>query len=186
MTEKNSWEGDRRLLEKVAEGEAKAFETLYRETARKTLFYLSRMLGGKNEAEDVMAETYTQVWKSAKSFRGESSAGTWIIGIARNLAKKTMMKAGKIRSMEEIPEPVSENPKTVERLSRGRALAQGIGRLSDDHREVLDLVFFCQMTYPEVAKTVGVPINTVKTRVFYAKARLKAILDAMGITKDDI
>jgi len=136
-------------------------------------------------AEEFLAETYTQVWKNAGSFRGESSAGTWIIGIARNLAKKTLMKTGKCGSLGEIPEPSTGNPGIEERLSRARALAKATEMLSAEHREVLDLVFFCHMTYPEVAKTVGIPINTVKTRVFYAKERLKALLNDMGITEDD-
>jgi RNA polymerase sigma-70 factor (ECF subfamily) len=186
MNEKTLWDNDRRQLQQVAGGDMKAFERVYQKTARNTFFYLVRMLGERDLAEDVTAEAYTQVWKSAKSFRGESSAGTWIIGIARNLAKKALMKTGRTRSLEERPEPVAENPKTIERLSRAKALSKAIGMLSPDHREVLDLVFFCQMTYPEVSRTVGIPVNTVKTRVFYAKEKLKKTLDGMGITENDI
>lgn len=186
MNEAQTWKKELVLLQEIAGGDEKAFERLYQSTVRKTYFYLIRILGGKDAAEDVLAETYTQVWKNAKSFRGESSAGTWIIGIARNLTKKALQKSKKTQGLNEIREVADENPGSLENLNRLKILNKAILKLSPDHREVVDLVFFCQMTYPEVAKIVGIPVNTVKTRVFYAKERLKAILDAMGITKNDI
>ncbi len=186
MDKKASWKRDFHLLKKISQGDERAFEALYKTTSQKTFFYLLRRLGGKDLAEDVLAETYTQVWKSAKKFRGQSSAGTWIIGIARNMAMKALRKTGPTVSIEERSEPADENPSILETMDRTDFLAKAISRLSPDHREVLDLVFYCQMSYPEVSKTVGIPVNTVKTRVFHAKKRMGEIFRSMGITKNDI
>jgi len=71
-------------------------------------------------------------------------------------------------------------------MDRTDFLKKAISKLSPDHREILDLVFYCQMSYPEVSKTIGIPVNTVKTRVFYAKKKMGEILNAMGITKNDV
>jgi len=109
MDNKASWKRDFRLLKKIAHGDEGAFEALYKTTSQKTFFYLLRRLEGKDLAEDVLAETYTQVWKSAKNFRGQSNAGTWIIGIARNTAMKALRKTGRTVSLEERSEPADVN-----------------------------------------------------------------------------
>ncbi len=74
------------LLEKVSEGDEEAFRQLYDLTHKKVYFYLYRLFKVKESAEDALVETYTEVWRGAKSFKGKSLVTTWIMGIARHLA----------------------------------------------------------------------------------------------------
>ncbi len=81
------------LLEKVSEGDEEAFRQLYDLTHKKVYFYLYRLFKVKESAEDALVETYTEVWRGAKSFKGKSLVTTWIMGIARHLAMNELSPA---------------------------------------------------------------------------------------------
>ena len=174
------------LLKAVSQGDEEAFRRLYDQTYGMVAFYLQRLLRDKTLVEDVSVETYTAVWKGARSFRSESRVTTWIIGIARNLAMKELKKRKIHESLDDhidISNGSLPDPEVADRPTLVRA---GMSKLAHKHREVLDLVFFHDMTYPEISSLLDVPVNTVKTRVFYAKDALKDTLRHMGVTEDDI
>lgn len=180
-------ETDEDLLKRVACGDEKAFRQLYDRTAGRVTFYLRRLVRDENLVEDVLVETYTAVWKSADRFRGKSRVYTWIIGIARNTALKALRKTRHHVPLDDFRGLSGGNGRTaMETLSRGMALKRAMERLSAKHRETLDLVFFHEMTYAEVATLLGVPVNTVKTRMFYAKDAIRNALQQMGIHEEDI
>ncbi|MFQ5559583.1 MAG: RNA polymerase sigma factor [Nitrospinota bacterium] len=177
---------ENKLIRRVAEGDKTAFKELYVLTHKKVYFYLFRMTGNQENAEDIMAETYTEVWKNASKFRGDAKGATWVIGIARNLAMNSFRKTKYHDSIDDHPNITSAEDKTGETMDRKRLIKAGMQKLSENHREIMDLVFFQEFNYQQVADVLGIPVNTVKTRVFHAKAAFKAALNRMGVKKDDV
>ncbi|MEW6570219.1 MAG: sigma-70 family RNA polymerase sigma factor [Nitrospirota bacterium] len=175
------------LVLAVPQGDEGVFKKLYEITNKRVFNYLYRLVHDKNMAEDLLMETFTEVWRSAKRFRAESKGLTWMIGIARNRAMN-MLRNRKIKEYDinEHMEDLSEQSHNCEEAETSAVLEQALNKLPAIHREVLDLIFMQGMVYKDVALITGVPLNTVKSRVFYAKENLKNILVSMGIAEDDL
>ncbi|MBX6423520.1 RNA polymerase sigma factor [Thermosulfurimonas sp. F29] len=177
------------LLRRLAEGDEGALKELYELTGRRVWSYIWRLCGDREMADELTVMTYTEVWRSAPGFRGESKALTWIYAIARRLTYRTLRG----RRMEEDPEegensPVSEEDPFREclRLEIRALVRKALEALPLKHREVLDLVFLHGLTYEEIAGILNIPVNTVKTRVFHARKKLRKILEGMGVKRDDV
>ncbi len=141
------------------------------------------------KAEDMLIETFIQVWKSSASFQGKSKASTWIISIARNLSLKDIRKNSRYQSYENldlVTESACVTDNEVESKDRANVMKEAISKLGKKHQEVLDLFFYHQLSYKEISEIMNTSINTVKTRIFYAKDRLGGVLQSMGITSDEI
>ena len=177
---------DLELLERISRGDEEAFQQLYEQTHRKVFFYLYRLVHGRQMAEDILVETYTEVWRCAKKFKGHSRVTTWMMGIARNLAMNHLGKLRKHEDLDDFPNLSNGIIPDPEPMDRQRLLKEAMIKLPIKHREILDLVFFHEMTYQEVSQMLAIPVNTVKTRVFYAKETLKNALSCMGVKKDDL
>ncbi len=176
---------EQELIKRISQGDEEALKMVYQNTSRNVYQYIFRLCNNKETAEDLMIETYTQVWLSAKRFKGDSRVLTWIFGIARNLTMNEIKKRdywhGDLTDMENCgPEQFGF---THERETED-LVNIAIRQLSVKHREILDLIFMHEMSYEEVAKILNIPINTVKTRIFYAKEKLKEIFENMGVNKD--
>ncbi len=187
MTKGSSIEPDSKLLKLVSKGDEKAFRQLYDNTYGKVSLYLHRLISDDSLVEDVLIETYAAVWKGAKNFKGKSKVSTWIIGIARNIAMNELRKLKKPHEDIDAHYDIADNslPDT-ESFDRPALIKKALSKLSVKHREVLDLVFFNEMKYPEVSELLDVPLSTVKTRVFYAKDALKDVLEHMGVNKNEL
>ncbi|NWF93648.1 MAG: sigma-70 family RNA polymerase sigma factor [Syntrophaceae bacterium] len=173
-------------MRKISEGDEEAFRRLYEATHKKVYFYLYRLLRRRAMAEDVMVETYTEVWRGAKHFKGRSKVTTWMMGIARNLAMNELRKVREHEKIDDFPNLSGGPAPDTEGSDRRRLLKEAMAGLSINHREILDLVFFHEMTYQEVSEVLDIPVNTVKTRVFYAKEALREILSRMGVSRDEV
>jgi RNA polymerase sigma-70 factor, ECF subfamily len=176
------------LIKDVGKGDAQAFEQLYETTNERVFQYLCRFTNDRHLAEDLAIDTYAEVWKSAGRFRGESKVTTWLIGIARNMAMNEFRKNNKMRT-QELDEGMSHPPAQFHACAgteTTQILAEALNHLPISHREILDLVFLQGMNYEDISQIVDIPVNTVKTRVFYAKEKLRNILHLMGIAKDDL
>jgi RNA polymerase sigma-70 factor (ECF subfamily) len=171
---------DRRLsafLKLIAKGNEAAFTHLYQATSKSIFFYLFRFLQDRDAAEDVMVEVFTAVWKGAARFEGRSKVTTWLFGIARNQALQALRKQRHHDALEDHEDLAdSEAPALDESLADRESVQRALQQISPKRREVLDLVFFHNMAYGEIAELLGIPVNTVKTRVYYAKEALKHAL----------
>lgn len=177
-----------KLIRDVGKGDAEAFEQLYETTHKRVFQYLCRFTNDRYLAEDLTMDTYAEVWKSAGRFRGESKVATWLIGIARNMAMNEFRKNNKMKT-QELDEGMSNPPAQFHACvgtETAQILAEALNRLPISHREILDLVFLQGMNYEDISQIVGIPLNTVKTRVFYAKEKLRDALRSMGVAKDDL
>lgn len=174
------------LLRKISRGDEEAFRQLYDQTHQKVYFYLYRLVHGRQIAEDILVETFMEVWRCAKAFKGRSRVTTWIFGIARNLAMNELGKQKKHEDISDCSYLSNGIVPDAEPMDRQRLLKEAMLKLSIKHQEILDLVFFHDLAYPEISQLLDIPVSTVKTRVFYAKEMLKQVLSQMGVNKDDL
>jgi RNA polymerase sigma-70 factor (ECF subfamily) len=186
MSRRDVSDYDQLLMEKVARKNEDAFRELYDRTQKRVYFYLYRLLREKEAAEDVLVETFSEVWRSAPKFMGRSKPTTWILGIARNLAMNYLKKMRHEDDIDNYQNRLVAEDAGVDECVRRDFIQRAFLSLSAKHREMLDLVFFQDLSYPEIAEILGIPVNTVKTRVFYAKGELKKILAEMGVERDVI
>jgi RNA polymerase sigma-70 factor (ECF subfamily) len=175
---------ERDLLARIADGDKRAFELLFAEYGSRVFRYAVRMIGDVTRAEEVTNDVMIEVWKSAGSFEGRSRPSTWIIGIARHRCLNAMR--GKSRVTVDIDDPsvvleaAETSDRDVDAADTRRAMRAAVAELSTEHREVVELTFYHQRSYQEIAEIVGCPENTVKTRMFHAKKRLREILADRG------
>ena len=174
------------LLKKVSHGDEEAFRELYNLTHKSVFFYLYRLLRDRDMAEDILIEVFTEVWNGVKNYEGRSKVKTWIFGIARNLGIKELRKRKIHEKINDYPHLSDGTMPDAESTDRKRILKDAMSRISYKHRRALDLVFFHGMNYQEISEVLNIPVNTVKTRVFYAKDALRNTLTQMGVKRDDI
>jgi RNA polymerase sigma-70 factor (ECF subfamily) len=170
---------ERDLLARISRGDLAAFERLYRLYQPRLTRFLTTLLKRPQLIEEVLDDTMMVVWQTAGNFRGSSKPSTWIFAIAYRKAHKA-----KARWPDPVEDPendtrVSEEPLPDEQLHHDRlrsALMKAMDHLSADHRAVVDLTYFHGLGYREIAEIVDCPIDTVKTRMFHARRRLKQAL----------
>jgi RNA polymerase sigma factor (sigma-70 family) len=171
---------DRRLVLRICRHELAAFETLYRRYHPRIGRFLHRMLRPDHLIEEVLNDTLLVVWNQADRFNGQSKVSTWIFAIAYRKALKAID-----RHDEPMPGPIDEDEQPVaefaerpdERMSLAQARAAidvALRKLSTDQRAAVELTYFQGFSYPEIAQIVDCPTDTVKTRMFHARKRLKA------------
>ena len=180
----NEAEKEYQLLTQVAKRDKAAFESLYRLLSRPVFHYLYRLLQNRETAEDILMEVFSAVWKNAGRFKGKSRVRTWVFGIARNQAYNQFRKNDRYMT-DPLDERIGDSRSTApfKGFENSQLVQNALERVSEKHREILDLVFFHGSPYAEIASLLGIPENTVKTRVYYAKAALKQmILDMEGGT----
>lgn len=179
------------LLQKIAEGDRDAFTELYKIFQPRLIKFCSRML--KNDialAADMADEAMIEVWKSAGSFSGLSQPSTWIHSIAR------FRMIGYLRKNKEILQDDNFEQLNIEDTDlqpedemviteRNEKLIEDIGKLSKKHREVIELVYFRELSIRDISEMLDVSENTVKTRMFYARKHLKTILSNEDLLSKD-
>ncbi|MEW6210638.1 MAG: sigma-70 family RNA polymerase sigma factor [Acidobacteriota bacterium] len=187
MTETRPSEDEEfRLIERIAVGDRDAFHHLYADYERRLLVYLVRMTGSRQDAEDLMVEVMMTVWQDAVKFKKKSRLSTWIFGIAHNKAMNALRKKGHktFIDIEEAVPLTSSDPdphlKQIERENQEK-VKTALDQLSVEHREVIELTFYHEKSCAEIAAITRCPEGTVKTRMFYARQRLRQILARMGV-----
>lgn len=173
---------DTLLLQKIAEGDQEAFKELYISYQPRLIKFCSRIL--KNDvalAADMADEALIAVWNSAGTFSGKSQPSTWIHSIARFRLIAYLRKSKEVLLEDDSAalSLIDESALPEEEIStdeENSELRESIGKLSDKHREVIELVYFKELSVKEVAQVLNISENTVKTRMFYARDKLKTIL----------
>jgi RNA polymerase sigma-70 factor, ECF subfamily len=169
------------LISRIAQGDRKAFEELYGLYHRRLARFLTRLTRRYDLAEEVVNDTFWVIWRKARTFRGDSQPSTWILGIAyrkaRNAFRATARLAEKNLQVEQLP-LTDETPADVEELRDwlGRALAE----LPVEQRLAVELCYELGHSCEEIATIMDCPVNTVKTRLFHARAKLQKLLPVLG------
>jgi len=176
---------ERELLERVRGRELAAFERLYRLYQPRLTRFLSNIVQRPQVLEEVVDDTMMVVWDTAGNFRGASKLSTWIFSIAYRKALKARARWPDPVEEDSHDMRVSEEPAPDEHIEHDRlhdALVAAMDSLSADHRAVVDLTYFHSMGYREIAEIMHCPVDTVKTRMFHARRRLR---EALGGTSAD-
>ena len=168
------------LIARMARGEERALARFYDAFHGRVYAFALRLVREPADAAEVLNEVMLEVWRRAAGFEGRSRALTWVLGIAHHKAIDRVRSRRPAFADDAVLEHVADDaPAAAEVFARleDRARLQAcLERLSDAHRLVLHLAFFDDLPYPEIAEVVGVPLGTVKTRVFHAKQLLKQCL----------
>jgi RNA polymerase sigma factor (sigma-70 family) len=168
-----------RLIGAIAKGDAQAFETLYRGYFPRLTRFLDRMTRSAHLIEEIVNDTMLVVWQKAQTFDHTSKVSTWIFAIAYRKALKAIQAFDDpVESDSDDYAGVSENGPEQE-LSQQQTqllLAKALNELPSEQRHVVNLAYFHGMDYAEIAEIMDCPVNTVKTRMFHARRRMKTNL----------
>ena len=179
---------DQQLLERIAVHKDKlALRELYDRYRHSLGSFLRRKVYQDKLVDEIYNDVMMTVWQKAGSFRGESKVSTWIFGVAyRTCASHSRkeMKHLNNRTEVEFDTLESQNDKGQDSVTSHMAdqLRLATEKLSDNHREVIELSYFYEHSMAEIAEIVGCPINTVKTRLFHAREKLKRSLSPSAVS----
>jgi RNA polymerase sigma-70 factor, ECF subfamily len=171
---------DNVLIERIASGDRLAMQVLFARHRVRVYRWLKRLVRDDGVAEDLLSEVFLEVWRRADSFRADASVATWLLAIARYKTMSALRRRTDASLDEEtataIPDP-SDGPDVVlEKKDDAEYLRHALLMLSQEHREVLDLVYYHGQSVKAVAEILGIREATVKTRMFYARKRLASLL----------
>lgn len=178
-------ENDRLLLRQIARGDRAAFRQLYEAYYYPLLHFMRRVTGQLELAEEAINDVMLVVWRSAESFGGRSKVSTWIMGIGYHKALKVHERSRRWVSRfkaaafdDWLEHEVAAEPS--DGIDLRDLLERGLSRLSPEQRAVVELTYFAGCSYEDIAVIAGCPVNTVKTRMFHARAKLRKLLPALG------
>jgi RNA polymerase sigma-70 factor (ECF subfamily) len=183
-------EADEALMLRYQKGEVRAFEILLTRHRKPVFNFILRYVGSREIAEDLLQDTFLRVIKGAEKYERKAKFTTWLYTIARNLCvdQSRRQKHRKAQSLDAPLAKGSENSGTLldvvpgnEMGSDRKAVSQqlhqrlhgAISSLSEEQREVFLMREFLDMPFKQIAEVVGVPENTVKSRMRYALEKLR-------------
>ena len=175
------------LIGRVATGDRLAMQVLFARHHVRIYRFVLRLVRDELVAEDLISEVFLDVWRQAGRFEGRSQVSTWLLAIARFKALSALRRRPDEELDDEAAEAIedpSDDPEVaLDKKDKSAAIRKCLEKLSAEHREIIDLVYYHEKSVEEVAQIVGIPENTVKTRMFYARKRLAELLKAAGIER---
>ena len=176
-------ERDRAWLERVAAADESAHRALFDAHYTRVFSFVVRRLGDASLAEEVVADVFFEVWRSADRYEGRSRVSSWLFGIAqlkcmaadrnRKRSKRSAVIPTRVEHLHAMPDEgeLEEVLQMREELRRTRDL---LDELPQGQREVLELAFFDELSYPEIAERLGISQGTVKSRIARARQHLRS------------
>jgi RNA polymerase sigma-70 factor (ECF subfamily) len=187
--------GDADLVVRALAGREDGFEELVRRYQRPIVAYVYRMVGDYDSALDLAQEVFIKVYNSLGRYRPEFKFSTWIYRIAHNASIDYLRRAGNLRT--EDMEVAGEGGSTFEKPFASKALSpeqetergerraeieEVVRQLAPAYRELIVLRHSHDLSYDEIAEVTGLPLGTVKNRIFRAREAMRELLVARGIT----
>jgi RNA polymerase sigma-70 factor (ECF subfamily) len=177
---------DETLISLIADGDKRAMQVLYARHNVKVYRFIVRLTGNQSLAEDLVSEVFLDVWRQAEGFEAKSQVSTWLLAIARYKALSALRRRTDEHLDDQMAasiEDTADNPEmVVGTKDRNTIVQKCLTQLSPAHREVIDLVYYHEKSVDEVARIVGVPPATVKTRMFYARNKMADLLKQAGVS----
>jgi RNA polymerase sigma-70 factor (ECF subfamily) len=178
---------DGTLIKQIAEGNKLAMRALFARHQLRVYRFILRIVRDAALAEDVVSEVFIDAWQHAGRYEGRSSVSTWLLGIARHKAltacnRRTTESLDCEMAMN-VVDPANNPEAELGQKDTGTVIRRCLAMLSPEHAEIIDLVYYQEMSIKEIVQILGIPDNTVKTRMFYARKRLAALIAAEGIDR---
>lgn len=175
---------DLELIRLVAARDLSAFEELHHLYYRRVFRFLLSTTRRLDLVEEILNDVMFTVWQKAGDFQERSRTSTWIFGIAYRQALKRLAREARIPP-QITPESaglssMGDADRTAERHELRDLLQRALERLSPDQRAVIELTYYGGRSCREAAEIVNCPVNTVKTRMFHARRRLRELLPDLG------
>jgi RNA polymerase sigma-70 factor, ECF subfamily len=178
---------DEVLIGRIANGDRLAMQVLFARHHVRVFRFVVRLVRNESTAEDLISDVFLDVWRQADRFEGRSAVTTWLLSIARFKALSALRRRPDEELDEEtagaIEDPSDDPEVALDKKDKGAIIRKCLTGLSAEHREIIDLVYYHEKSVEEVAEIVGIPENTVKTRMFYARKKLAELLKAAGIER---
>jgi RNA polymerase sigma-70 factor, ECF subfamily len=167
------------LIRRMQAGDDDAVRDLYAQYGQRLYAYALRLTDDPATAEDVTQTTLVTAWRTARNFRGEGCLIAWLLGIVHHTAMKAIRN--RTNYLDEVAEETirGDQPSPEEQAQvrdERRWVRQGIQNLSPEHRAVLELIFYQELSLNEVAQVLNIPLGTVKSRLSYARNHLRGVL----------
>ena len=167
------------LVSRIRARDRRAFQELYESYRPRLSHFVMRLVKRPPLVEEVVNDTMMVVWDGLERFKGESKLSTWVFAIAYRKGLKALNRTDDPLEDDRLEEVASGAPGPEQNAAdsqRHISLRRAMDQLSADHRAVMDLTYFHEMGYREIAETMDCPVDTVKTRMFHARRHLKKLL----------
>ena len=164
---------DRNLLQKITHGDREAFEALYHHYRRALGPFIFRILRDRLLGEEVFNDVMFAVWDRPQAFNGTSKVSTWIFSIAYRKCLYSLRQRPTATSGEAVEGSHSE----FASFERKDLIRRALEHLSPEQRLVIEMSYFSGANYEEIATVAGCPVNTIKTRMYHARRRLRTIVE---------
>ena len=178
---------DDRVMQRIASGDETALRTLMARHQVRVFRFILRLVRNEAVAEELTNEVFMEVWRNAGRFEGAAKPQTWVLSIAHHRAVSALRRRREDSLDEEQASEIADaddDPETAaQKRDKSAIMRRCLESLSAEHREIIDLVYYHELSIAEVARVVSIPENTVKTRMFYARKRLSEILKAAGVDR---
>jgi RNA polymerase sigma-70 factor (ECF subfamily) len=166
------------LLLRCRVGDRDALSELISRYSRRLRYFIGHLADSPEMTEDIFQDTWVRVIGKMHTLRNIESFTTWLYRIARNAAFQQLRKKMRTCELDDNIVPPDEEPRDAFSSEDAARIHDGLKKLHPAHREVLVLRFLEQMSYQQVADVLGCNLNTVKSRIFYAKLALKKEMEA--------
>ena len=165
------------LLQGIARQDETDFSELYQRYSGMLYNFLGRLVGDASVAEDLLQEVFLAVWQGARRYRAAAAVKTWLFSITYKKAVSWLRRRRDLPLPEVNLPSRSESPEqVVQNRLQSQAVRQALDLLSVEQRAVVELAFFYDLPYAEIAEILGCPLGTVKSRMSYARRKLESYL----------
>jgi RNA polymerase sigma-70 factor (ECF subfamily) len=174
------------LIARIATGDRPAMHALFQRHKTRVYRFILRLVSDAATADDLTSDVFLTVWRDAHKFQGRAAVSTWLLAIGRFKALEELRHrretAPDLDEVDVIDSAADPEACWAEK-HRGAILRMCLGALPPEHRTIIDLVYYHEKSVHQVAAIVGIPCATVKTRMFYARKKLAALLAGKGMTR---
>jgi RNA polymerase sigma-70 factor, ECF subfamily len=171
---------DDMLVARIAGGDRLAMQTLFARHRVAVYRWLVRIVRDEASAEDLLSEVFLDVWRQAAKFEARASVSTWLLAIARYKALSARRRRVDVELTETIAttiaDPADDPELILQKKTRDELVRRALAMLLSEHSEVIDLVYYHGKSVRDVADILGIPEATVKSRMFYARKKLAALM----------
>lgn len=162
-------------------GDEDAFASLYKTYCQRIFFYIRKLVDQQDTAHDIAQTTWYEAYNRIGDLRNAETFGVWLFRIARNQTNEHFRKNYPYKEMEDVDliEDVCEESNFSINTANYEIMLQAIEQLSSNHKELIVLHYFEDLSYEEIATVIEVPIGTIRSRIHYAKENLKRLIQEM-------